>query len=586
MTRKGILRRKPISFDTTLRNPERIPQFISVLSEFENQLLTSEVALSIEAEIIRQKIFEPTQQTMGTYVKKYSGKFHFIAKDLSDNAEQNVSELYTEWSNNEKGVLSREQVIYLLQNTITAHKEAGWEGGWESRLHTQFNFLNELGLVIVAKNKIIKISEVGKLMIKNYNQGYRIPNSDLCFEKSAFLMAFAKYQTNNPYRSNTIKVNFFSLVLNTIKELKHIYKRKGLAINDLPFVIVWNNNDYKTLAKFIHQFRDEFGYNCSSTLVYEYAMNFLDEQKEKLILCKARKSFIEEKQQDYKIEKITKETPDEIVRKLRLTQLVSLKGNANFLDLNSNESDKIEYICNKFNINKEFDSAENYFEYLNKIENTLLFKSDVTYFGKHGEEKQKLISLLAKELEWNALKTEMKLTVSKKGSQYEHFKYIPEPARLEFLSAIALRKALPNVIIIPNYISDDTGYPYNTAKGMSVNSSGADIELIENTIYATCEPTLSSASQYQAVNEIPAIVDHLFKIYDNKKVNITDLFSIFLVPKITDRANNAIAEVKHSQNVHIYAWQVDDFIEFSKSVKSLSDYKSQRAYTKRRVMAY
>lgn len=29
-------RRKPISFDTTIRNPERIPQFISILSKFEN----------------------------------------------------------------------------------------------------------------------------------------------------------------------------------------------------------------------------------------------------------------------------------------------------------------------------------------------------------------------------------------------------------------------------------------------------------------------------------------------------------------------------------------------------------------------
>ena len=51
-------RRKPISFDTTLRNPERIPQFISILSMFEGKLLDDKVALDLEGEIIRHKIFE------------------------------------------------------------------------------------------------------------------------------------------------------------------------------------------------------------------------------------------------------------------------------------------------------------------------------------------------------------------------------------------------------------------------------------------------------------------------------------------------------------------------------------------------
>ena len=59
-------RRKPISFDTTIRNPERIPQFISILSKFENQIIDDEVALKLEGEIIRYKIFEPTKETLGT----------------------------------------------------------------------------------------------------------------------------------------------------------------------------------------------------------------------------------------------------------------------------------------------------------------------------------------------------------------------------------------------------------------------------------------------------------------------------------------------------------------------------------------
>lgn len=47
---------------------------------------------------------------------------------------------------------------------------------------------------------------------------------DESFEQSAFLNAFSKYQVNNPYRSNTIKVNFFPLVLNVINYLDEKYQ--------------------------------------------------------------------------------------------------------------------------------------------------------------------------------------------------------------------------------------------------------------------------------------------------------------------------------------------------------------------------
>ena len=208
-------RRKPISFNTTLRNPERIPQFISILEEFEGKKITSEVALEIEAEIIRQKIFEPTEGTLGRYVKEYSKKFNFIASDQSKNAIDKVSQYFKEWKNSEKGQVDRNKIVYLLNNTITAHAEKGWKGGWESRLATQYTFLNELGFVKFIKNEELKISNTGKLMIKAYEYGYpKSDNYNNSYEQSAFLMAFAKYQINNPYRFNTINVNFFPLVLN------------------------------------------------------------------------------------------------------------------------------------------------------------------------------------------------------------------------------------------------------------------------------------------------------------------------------------------------------------------------------------
>lgn len=62
-------RRKPISFDTTIRSPERIPQFISILSKFENQIIDDEVALKLEGE--RIKISDNGKLMIKTYEKGY-----------------------------------------------------------------------------------------------------------------------------------------------------------------------------------------------------------------------------------------------------------------------------------------------------------------------------------------------------------------------------------------------------------------------------------------------------------------------------------------------------------------------------------
>ena len=95
--------RKPIAFDTTLRNPYRIPDFISIFKQYEGELLTSELIIKIEAELIRQKKFKPTKNTLGTYKKDHKGKFYFEADDQSDDAAERVAKYYKEWAESEPG---------------------------------------------------------------------------------------------------------------------------------------------------------------------------------------------------------------------------------------------------------------------------------------------------------------------------------------------------------------------------------------------------------------------------------------------------------------------------------------------------
>ena len=576
------VRRKPIAFDTTLRNPERIAGFISVLEKFDDVILSDEVALEIEAEIIRQKLFEPTKSTFGVYRKQYTKKFKFEADDQSESAPEKVKQYYQEWVNSLPGSMDLDKVIYLLKNTITQHKEAGWQGGWPSRLHTQYNFANELGFVKVVCGEKIVISDNGRMLIKNYKDGYPVSDEyNYSYETSAFLNAFAKYQTNNPYRKNSIDVNFFPLVLNVIAYLDEKYDRPGISKYDLPFVIAWDSNDYEKLAEYIYAFRDKFGFNVSSETVYSYAMNLLDPETDNDTIAPASDKFIKSKQKDYKFRKITVETPDEIIRKLRQTMLISLRGNGNFIDINKLELDKIKHIQKKYSINKITENTDEYLSYMGSIDTDLIF--DQTIEEENLDAKEQTIAKWAAENDWTMLKNEISNTVNNEQSRHEVLKYIKETVRLEFLTAIIIKKAIPTLRIKANYKADDEGIPFNTASGGSNNNVGADIDVYDNNYHVIVEPTISKARSMQVEHEIPSIRNHMIKTIVKDKeeqLKFDNWFAIFIAPNMARDVGDQVALVKVLNNVDIYPWDVEDFTNYSMRVNCLDDYAIIREYAK------
>lgn len=582
-------RRKPISFDTTVRNPSRIPQFISILSKFEGRVIDDQVALELEGEIIRWKIFEPTSHTLGKYVKSYKTKFSFSASDQSANASKKVYDYYNEWVKSKPGEIDLAKIVYLLKNTITAHKDKVWNGGWESRIHTQFNFLNELGFVRVLKGEKIQISENGKLMITEYENGY--PKDDFydeCFEQSAFLIAFSKYQINNPYRKNTIKVNFFPLVLNVIQYLDEKHQCPGISRQDIPFIITWGNNDYVKLAEYIYSFRKKFGYNTSDELVYEYALNLMDDSTSNDVIASANSKFIISKNKDYKFNKIMGETPDEVIRKLRLTMLVSLRGAGRFIGINKNEKEKINYVLNNYCSNINFDNnIEKYFDYMGKIEQELLFSQIISETKVAKDAKEQAIDKWAYEYDWEFLKKEMINSVEKRPSSHLILKYIKETVRLEFLSAIVIKKALPKIKVTANYKADDQGIPFNTAPGGRNNQIGADIDVFEDSIHAIIEPTISKSRSFQVEHELPAIRNHVLSsatkdVYEKNGFN--EWFCLFIASNISRDVGDQVALIKQINDVDIFPWDIGDFIDFSQQVQSIKDYRKIRDYVKPQIM--
>lgn len=587
-----VNRRKPLAFDTTMRNPARMANFISILRMFEHQMLTSDLIFDIEAEFIRQKVYEPTKSVLGTYLREHqitkgkNPKF-YKAEDTSPDASQKVLNGFMRWKEGEPGEVSREDIRYLLKNTLTKHGEAGYDYGWEARFKTHIAFMNELGFINIKKDHPILISDNGKLLASKYSDGRPINDFDDAPEKSAYLSAFARYQTNNPWRHNTIEVNFLTLFLNTVKYLDDKYDSKGISRKELPFFIVWPNNDYKALGEYIHSWREKFGFRYSDETIYQYAMNTLDDSTDNSVRP-ATTEFIKSKKRDYKPSKLTHESPDDIMRKLRQTQIISLRGNGRFLDVNTFESNKIEHVIKTYSKNNEqfIDDEEMYFAYMGKVDPKLSFESEtITDEQAHAvlDIKRRILHEWADTHSWQILKSEIIIASNKGSSDDELLMQIEKPTRMEFLAAVIMQKALNNAEVIPHYKVDDEGIPFDHASGGRGNNIGVDIDVYHNNTHALLEPTISPARSFQVEHELPSIVNHIVK---STEVNLAEgkygvPFAIFLAGKVVSPdVGTSVAAFKATSGAEIYPWNADDFAEYSQSVQSLEDYAVLRDYAK------
>lgn len=168
---------KPLSFSTTMRNPERIVYFINCIREFENEILSSEVIYKIIKKITKYKLYKPQ-----------------IINEIIE-----LKNIY----NSETEIFSDENVDFIIDSNPQNHKEKGFEKGWESRFDTWYKLCKEFGFIYYTKNKKIEISESGHMLCDAYSD--LIENSGDKIQK-IFLNSLVKYQTNNPFRKMQLKM--------------------------------------------------------------------------------------------------------------------------------------------------------------------------------------------------------------------------------------------------------------------------------------------------------------------------------------------------------------------------------------------
>ena len=517
---------KPLLFTTTLRNPERIKWLLWVLQKFNGEKLTDDLATTIVGELIRYGLYRPT-------------------KDIPESAKN-------KWGNTPRGefgttLLTDTEVNEIVSNNPQYHKEAGFSKGYPSRFATIFDFTKELGFVYFRPNEPIEFSEIGLryanvINVSLDNQEIKVEEVHPEYETQAFLQAMSKYQRKNPF-IRVLNDNIpLILLLQTIKLLNAdtAYNSTGITRKELPLLIFWKDNNAQALYERIKKLRSEHAYKPSDEVVCDICINE--------IMGGSYKKF--------KPKSIISEYPDEFIRKMRLTGLITLRGGGRFIDINDNEDQKVDYILKKYSTYKTYEDERAYFDYMATIdENLFQQKTKITTKEKRQEDLKKWV----KAYSFKTIKEELNILSAKRNSKDDILKFIDKPTRLEFLVALAIKSKFPHVIVRPNYTTDDEGLPTNTAAG-----GKGDIECEEDQRGILVEVTMSEGRQ-QTMMEVWPIVRHLeefSKNYDKAQC-------IFIAPNIFIDSQRQIKYVMDTENTHIRAYKINDFTRFIEKASSL-----------------
>lgn len=517
MSRERTSEAKPLSFSTTMRNPLRIADFLNCIAPFEGKILTHEIIMKIMKSAIKRKIYTPIYITRMPHLKAIK--------------------------NDEEQTYTDEQIETIIQNSPQDHKEAGFAKGWDSRFDTYFKLPKEYGYVFYEMNKPILISTTGHMMIDATNET-PINNAKI---ENVFLNSMIKYQSNNPFRKNANSNIPLLLLLRVIDLLKKDGDENdaGVFRQEISLFICWPDNNAETLYKYIKNLRKKVGFKYSDEYIYSLCLELLGTD-----LSKSKR---------FKMKQICDEAVDEYIRKMRTTGLLSLRGNGRFLDFNTLNIDKIQYVLSNYGDVKDFDSQQAYYNYCGEIDNNLI-SIEISETVDLDVIRQNTLKKFATDYSKEKIEKELKNLSTKSNSTDAVLKYINQPARLEFLTSIYLMQNFNDLEVLPNYVVDDEGLPTNTALGNT-----ADIVCHDIVSDSLVEVTLMCGRSDQINNEMLPITRHLSET--KSKSNKENVFAVFVAPVVHADVKQYSEWVKFKDKLDIYPYTINGFIDKVKELQ-------------------
>lgn len=508
------------SMSTTIREGERIVGFLKTASELEGESWNKESQIKFQTLLIKNREY------------------------LNTDGTQTFSKL-----NDEQINLLSDKSIEMTYEQAKGIFEAKKYQDPPMRGRQSMSPLVKLGLVyMLGDDKIITISDVGK----------KLANDEIGFE-DFMLEALLKFQYPHPYESGfqTWNTKPFINTLRLIKKVNELCHEKGLkekGISNVEFGIfalsLKHYNDVDEVAEKVLLFRER--YESYSTDLEKndfrdrYIKNYLSDFKEP--------------------EKNVKEYTDNMIRYLRLTKYIFIRGKYTntYIDLEPRRITEINSILAEDNGSAERFTEEEWRNYMgvygtykfpfetievltkiateleediHSLEENLKIKNTNVVLPNTKEELKKIIASRRKyrtKLQNLEIKKDYRSDVTKIDEVIEALEYIKTrnssklekkfSIELEKWSNIALNILNDSKIIKPNAPVGDDNEPIYTAP-----AKVADIECYYDSFNAICEVTMLT-SKDQWFREGQSVMEHLRK-FENEN-SASPNYCLFIAPTI------------------------------------------------------
>ena len=516
--------KKSWSISTTVRNPNRLRNFLYVLKQLEGQPFNTENQKKYQILLIQNKLYRPTDLT-----NEQTKYFNDIEQEIS---YEMAEDIFYAQSYKDPAIRGRNSVAPM----------------------------NTMGLCI-AKNseKVVKITSLGKYFLsEEYDLG------------QLFFIHFLRWQLPNPMSKIFLEQDGFNIkpfigTLHLIKEVNRIWctlKKKPVGINKdefclfVPTLIDYNN--IKQQAEYLIEYRKGIYSQEDDKKKNEFKNNFKQE---------FAKKFLGNNKEIGRFLNNLKDYGDSTIRYFRLTRFLYIRGNGNYIDLEPRRSfelkklleqdtakslnfnNKIEYIEYLIkspqesilpwetkeglktivkNINKDIQKYIKSSQLNIKIIPNFIFqnikKLDIKNIKKYIEElrsyRRKLQELQTHLDSQNTSNVQEYITELKNI----HLSHNKKSIELERLSTLALNAINDALEIKPNYPVGDDNKPIFTAP-----ANKPDIECFYKTFNTVCEVTmLQNRSQWY--NEGQPVMRHLRKF--EKIYTKYPNYCLFIAPKL------------------------------------------------------
>lgn len=515
----------PWSISTTVRNPDRLRDFLRVLKELEEQPFNSENQIKYQILLIQKKLYKPTDLT-----REQEEYFDDIEKEMPFSVAKDIF--------NAQG-----------------YKDPAMRG------RNSVAPLNKMGLCI-AENSAgsVKITPLGEYFLsEDYDIG------------KLFFIHFLKWQLPNPSSRKFSKNDGFAIkpfigTLHLINEVNKNWTRQGnepIGISKDEFSLFSPTLiDYKNIKS-----------QAKKLIEYRIGLRLQKGNKNrKQFREKFRKDFAEAflgASNSGEIKRLLnnlKDYGDNAIRYFRLTRYLHIRGGGFYVDLEPRRPIEIEKLLSTDNASPlVFESADEYIEYLADIEQPVLpwetkpelekiaknLNQDVQRFVFDLESKavkiptfvfqkikfldteqlkQYIEDLRAYRRKLQELETNFESQDVSKIQEYInalkniHQSTNKKSIELEKLATLALNALNDAIEITPNYPVGDDNEPTFTAP-----ANKPDIECFYEKFNSVCEVTmLTNRSQWY--NEGQPVMRHV-RNFENSHADKT-AYCLFIAPRL------------------------------------------------------